>query len=210
MSTTAQTDEKLKILLVEDDSSACSEFIKYIDSLPYAELIGITNSSFEAFELVRSKLPDALILDLELHEGSGNGLLLLNDMRTLDPSLIPYTVITTNNTSNTTYESARQLGADFIFTKHQTTYSAQSVVDFIHLMEPTIRQRHSSASTVVLKEASADYNDRRRRKQLCEEFDALGMKNRTIGYQYLMDAVCITIEKQTINIPFVLFYDQTF
>jgi len=204
MSNTPQSDKKLKVLLVEDDTSACAEFVSYIDSLSDTELVGVTNSSFKAFELVRSAEPDALILDLELHEGSGNGLLLLNDMRTLDSSKIPYTIITTNNTSNTTFESARRLGADFIFTKHQANYSPRSAVDFLRLMAPVIHAHRNNSSSVPATADSIDIAERQKRKKICAEFDILGMSNKNLGYKYLADAVSITMDKPTPNIPFIL------
>lgn len=203
MATDNSTDSKLSILLVEDDTELCAEFISYIDTLTDTELIGVTNSSFKAFELVQSARPDALILDLELHAGSGNGLLLLNDMRSLDPSMIPYTIITTNNTSTTTFESARRLGADFIFTKYQNDFSAKSAVDFLRLMGPVIKNRRKNAA-LSQQEDNIDIAERRRRKQICAEFDLLGMSNKALGYKYLVDAVSITIVKPTPNLPLVI------
>ena len=69
--------------------------------------------------------PDAIILDLELHEGGGNGLFFLSKLHDLGLEKLPYILITTQNTSNVTLEAARQLGADFIITKYERDYSAQ-------------------------------------------------------------------------------------
>ena len=66
-------ERELIILLVEDDEKACEELRSYIEQTSDIRLQGITNNSTEALELVRSGLPDAVILDLELHYGGGNG-----------------------------------------------------------------------------------------------------------------------------------------
>ena len=73
-----------------------------------------TNNSFDAIEMVKNYLPDAVILDLELHLGGGNGLLFLNELKKLTLTRRPYILVTTNNSSNITLEQARSLGANFI------------------------------------------------------------------------------------------------
>ena len=50
----------------------------YADSVNDVNLVGITNNSDEALEMVQAFLPDVVLLDLELHQGGGNGLLLLS------------------------------------------------------------------------------------------------------------------------------------
>lgn len=196
-------DQPLKILLVEDDTAVCAEFISYIDRLDDADLVGVTNSSFKALELIRETLPDAMILDLELHNGSGNGLFLLNELRTYDAGIIPYTIITTNNSSAATYESARQLGADFIFSKHQPDYSPRSAVDFLRLMRQVIQNRKASASIDTPME-SHDLLVRRRTKRIRNEFDTIGISNKSLGYKYLVDAVNLFVENPAPNLSAVI------
>lgn len=198
----SKKDDALTVLLVEDDTSVCSEFVSYIDDLDDTRLIGVTNSSYKALELIRDNLPEALILDLELHNGSGNGLYLLNDLRSLDPALKPYTIITTNNSSTMTFESVRQLGADFIFTKHQSGYSPRSAVDFLRIMRSTIKD-HRKTSNPITMESHAVFLKRINRR-ICAELDLLGMKNSVLGYQYLVDAIELYIEKPSSNLCLIL------
>ena len=64
----------VSILLVEDDTRTCRELEDCLDGESELELLGITSSSIEAFQMVCDMLPDVIILDLELHEGGGSGL----------------------------------------------------------------------------------------------------------------------------------------
>ena len=196
-------DDALTILLVEDDATVCAEFISYIDTLKDTVLAGVTNSSSRALDLIHNTLPDALILDLELTQGSGDGLSLLNDMQSLDPAMIPYTIITTNTSSTITYEAARQLGADFIFYKHQSDYSPHSAVDFLRLMRTTIHNHRKLNATSFPMISSANQKKRILRR-VSAELDCIGMKNRVLGYQYLIDAIQLYIEKPTQNISHIL------
>ena len=45
-----------------------------------------------------------------------------------------------------TFESARQLGADFILAKYETGYSAQYVIEFIRMTKPAILSHRENQS----------------------------------------------------------------
>lgn len=72
---------ELTVLLIEDDKFACEEIRNYIDQLDDMRLLGITDDSNKALDMVKYCVPDAIILDLELHEGGGNGLFFLSKLR---------------------------------------------------------------------------------------------------------------------------------
>jgi CheY-like chemotaxis protein len=123
-------EKPLSVLLVEDEAAECNEIINVIDALDDVTLVGVTNHSAEAIRLIQDFRPDAVILDLELHKGSGNGFLVLEGLRQLSLDFVPYNLITTNNTSAITYEFARKLGADFIMAKHQATIRPKTQMRF--------------------------------------------------------------------------------
>ena len=132
------TEHTLRVLLVEDDATSCMEINDYISRLDDVTLVASTNNASTAIEYMKEFLPDAVILDLELHQGGGDGLFFLAQLQQLELSKHPYILVTTNNSSNITYESARQLGADFILAKYQENYSAQYVVEFLRIMKKVI------------------------------------------------------------------------
>lgn len=132
------TAHTLRVLLVEDDATSCMEINDYINQLDDVTLVASTNNASTAIEYMEKFLPDAVILDLELHQGGGDGLFFLAQLQQLELSKHPYILVTTNNSSNITYESARQLGADFILAKYQENYSAQYVVEFLRIMKKVI------------------------------------------------------------------------
>ena len=92
-------EEKLEILLIEDDPEACRELTEQILDTDDMILLGVTNNAYKAVELVKDFLPDAIILDLELHQGAGNGLYVLQELQSLSLPKAPYVLITTNNSS---------------------------------------------------------------------------------------------------------------
>ena len=82
----------------------------------------------------------------------------LAKLNTLHLPLRPYVLITTNNSSNVTYESARQLGADFIMSKHKADYSAQYVIEFIRMIQHTLLTRQPSNTENLTEEDQFEKN----------------------------------------------------
>ncbi len=199
-------EKELTILLVEDQPSERQAISDYIDTLNDVRLIGSENNSFRALEFVKANLPDAIILDLELHKGGGNGLLLLLQLKESNLSYVPYILVTTHNTSVVTYEQARQWGADFIMCKLQEDYSAKSVVEFLRSIKSSIhsstRQRGIPLERTTV-ESLKEYK-RRIRKRIDAEMDLIGINPKVLGRKYLLEAILILIEKDETSICTVL------
>ncbi len=193
-------DKKLSILLVEDDQIACKEFVDYIDEVDDISLIGITDNSTKAIDYVKDFFPDAIILDLELHKGSGNGLIMLQELKHLLLSVNPYVLITTNNSSPITYESARQLGADFIMSKHQADYSAKNAINFLRIMKPVIHSRSQEISSIHSTPESTEVRNKRIIHRINTELNNIGINPKAIGYQYLVDAIQLIIKQPMQNL----------
>lgn len=201
-------EEKLEILLVEDDPEACRELTEQILDTDDMLLIGVTNNAYKAIELIKDNLPDALILDLELHQGAGNGLYVLQELQALSLPKHPYILITTNNSSTTTYELARKLGADFIMSKHQEAYSTKSVLDFLRITRPVILHSHKriNADSPSAQE-TVEQQNRRIRRRISTELNYVGINPKSVGYNYLIDAISIMMKQPTQNLCTVIAKD---
>lgn len=189
-------DKALTILLVEDEPADCEAIVQYIETLEDVLLVGVTNNATKALELLQDTLPDAIILDLELHKGSGTGLGFLGDMKNLYPPVCPYVLVTTHNISAVTHDNARQLGADFILVKSQTDYSAERVVDFLRVLRGTIQR--STRALGKLGPAGKPESPREKKKRIVSrietELDLLGVSPKAVGRQYLIDAIVLITE----------------
>jgi two-component system, response regulator, stage 0 sporulation protein A len=192
--------EELTILLVEDDPETCKNFARYADELNDLLIVSITNNASKALTDIQDFLPDAVILDLELHLGSGNGLEVLDGLNHLRIDIKPYVLITTNNSSNTTFEYARQLGADFIMSKHQNDYSEKNVLNFLRMMKSVIKSRSSALPSSLLTAEAPELYKKRITRRIMSELDFVGINPKAVGYQYLIDAIHIIIKKPTQNL----------
>lgn len=194
---------ELSILLIEDDKTACDEIQNYINSIDDIHLAGITNNANNALELVQSLLPDVILLDLELHLGGGNGLIFLQKLNQMQLTIKPFILVTTNNTSQITFASARKLGADFILTKYESGYSPQYIVEFIHLMKDVILS-HNVVPAQFRQELSPDTQKRNLTQRIQRELHLVGISTKAVGFQYLVDAILLTTQKPTTNISRIL------
>ena len=193
-------DKKLSILVVEDEEAICNEFSNIIDACSDLTLIGVTNSSSGAIEYIKDYLPDVVILDLELHHGRGNGLLMLHELRHLTLELYPYILITTNNISAITYESARQFGADFIMSKHQAGYSPKYALDFLRMMKPSILSRNHTVSPSHATPEAPETRKKRIEIRIRTELNNVGISPKAVGYTYLVDAIGHVVKQPVQNL----------
>ena len=193
----------LSVLLIEDDTNECYEIQNCFATTEDIEIIGITNNAYNALEMVRSFLPNIILLDLELHSGGGNGLLFLTELRRLNLPFTPYILITTNNVSQITLDSARQLGADFILAKYEAGYSAQYILDFVKLMKPVILSHETSMDRV--RPATPRIMPKPNTTQRIQrELNLVGISPKAVGFRYLIEAIRITAEDPKPNLSHTL------
>ncbi len=192
--------DDLNVILVDDDRELCDEISKCIEETDGLELLATTDSSDEALEYVRHLRPDAVILDLELHQGGGNGIVFLTKLSKLTDIKRPFVLVNTHNSSSTTHEIVRKLGADFVMYKHQEGYCAQEVADFLlavragkgddSLCQPSLQQSREQSETL--------------RSRILAELNNIGISPRSRGYNYLADAIEIFCGGQIPNVSSVI------
>ena len=187
---------ELSVLLVEDDTITCKNFYEYIDTKEDIILVNHTNSAKQAIEYIDYYHPDAIILDLELHMGNGTGIDVLTSLQNYNYH--PYILVTTNNTSQITYEHARQLGADFIMYKHQEDYSEKNVIEFLISLKNIIKDNSSRNVTSIID--TPEYTEKKLTTKINKELDSVGISPKAVGYQYLTLAIKKVINGQTDNL----------
>ncbi len=190
---------KINLLIVEDDVNILQDYKNKIKDHSKFYLVGTTNSSAEAVEMVKNYSPHAVILDLELHQGFGNGLSFLKEISELELKNKPFILVATNNISSVTHSIARKLGADFVITKNQKDFSCDMVLDFLDsIADSTIAQSFSSQSAA--KTAENISYDENIKEKISTELDLIGINQKLKGRQYLADAIELTCKERVPNL----------
>jgi len=186
----------LTILLVEDDVVECKRFDDYIDGHGDVHLVATTNNARQALEHAIDFQPDAIILDLELHQGGGDGLSFLAALKRAMLPYTPYVLITTNNIHSMTHEQARRMGAAFIMVKRQVDYNVESVVDFLRDAREVIQDCRQKVS-----EAPDLPGDKQKRllKRITAEMDRVGVSPKFLGRNYLIEYIFLLIEDASLT-----------
>ena len=167
-------NHKIRILLVEDNLDKRAEFRHSILSHERLELCAETGKEEEGLNLLKTKTPDVVILDLELEEG--NGITFAEKMRAM-PISQPFVVVTTNNCSSSISQYLRyDLKIDFIFQKTNASYTANQVLDIIE----KIYKYHDTAPS--------PYEDEKimLRNHIQRELENMGFLSQYSGTDYLI------------------------
>ena len=186
-------EKPLSILLVEDEPAECHKIIEYVDSKDDVQLVGVTNNIDKALEYVTDSQPDAIILDLELHKGYGDGLTFLDLLREMKLSNPIYVLVTTNNISHITHDGARKMGADFIMVKSQEDYSAKRVIEFLCSLKSII-QSNKKATTNSSYMDTPQQRQRKNTNKIITELDRIGIAPNVLGRKYLIDSILLIID----------------
>ena len=186
-------DEILTILLVEDDLETCELIQKYAENFSDIKIVNTTNNSYSAYNYVVEHNPDAVILDLELHDGGGNGILFLDELYNNKRIKKPYIVITTHTTSQTTFNNARELGADFILYKHSDGYTFRDPINFLRIVRKTILKSKNSVKDY--NTVSPEAHNEHLLRMIKNELNIIGINPKVLGYDYLTDAILYCINE---------------
>ena len=188
-------EKSLSVLLIEDEPMECQEMIQYIESRDGVQLVGVTNNIEKALDCVADAQPDAVILDLELHKGFGDGLTFLDSLRDMRLPYPMYVLVTTNNISHITHDGVRKMGADFIMVKSQDDYSAKRVIEFLCSLKNII---HGSKKRVS-QSGNTDTPQQKQQKntnRIIMELDRIGVSPSVLGRKYLIDRITLLINGQ--------------
>ena len=74
--------QKIKILIADDNKDFCIILSEYLATQPDFEVVGIAKDGLEVIDLIESKFPDVVILDIIMPHLDGLGVLeRLNSMQ---------------------------------------------------------------------------------------------------------------------------------
>ena len=191
-------DKVINIILVEDDLEESKIMQEYINTRSDIKLVATAKSSEIALEKIKTFIPDAIILDIELNGGKGSGLEVLDRINEMKLDTKPIIIITTNISSKTVYTYAHEKGADMIFHKLKDDYSPELVINNIVLLsEIKSREKLNNNSGIT------SINDFREKisDRIKSELNLIGISSHLIGRnsnrpeKYPLYIVCLTTQK---------------
>lgn len=185
--------EKMRLLLIEDDTKECDIFRKIEKRREDIEFVKITDSDIEGLNVVKNQEIDGIILDLELNKGSGNanGFDFLEQLKILKLAKFPKIVVTTNVFSDSVYEYLHKNGVDIIFYKKQVNYSHDNVINTLALLKGYNTNKPNEKLNIPDKENKMDKIS----DKINNELDLIGVSSHLQGRKYLHDAIYFILDK---------------
>ena len=195
--------EPMRLLLIEDEVGDALRFTECAKRRADIRFVGMTDSCEEGLKLVKSRLPEGVILDLQLVKGKGSGLQFLDDLNATELTLRPFVVVTTSNQSDAVYRLVEGLGADWFFDKNQQSYNVDFVIDTLLSLRRAIDAKQKKGGAVIAVQGNPcksgeiveSPDDRRARiyQRIDIELDLVGIRARLKGREYLRECIYIKI-----------------
>lgn len=186
----------MTILLIEDDEFECKRFELYVQTLDNVKIIGTTNSSDEGLEYFKTYLPEAIVLDIELHKGQGSGLEFIDKVKKYMQEFKPIIVVTTNASSSILYDKLHEEGVDLIFYKKQIDYSPKLIISSLISLRKTLHKfKNVDKGLEEFIETQADY-EAKISKRIDAELNLIGIGSHLKGRKYIHDAIMYLIKEK--------------
>lgn len=179
-----ETNKQTTILILEDNLNERKEFEICINKKSSYTLIAQTASSIDALELVKATIPNVVIVDLELHDGVGSGILFLDKLKSLTIKVKPFVVVTTNIKSETIYNKIHN-NSDLIFWKKQAGYSPNFVLEVLSLVlkDSSILSKSNISEQIIQNRQEKIIN------YINSELDNIGINYKLKGRIYIYEGL---------------------
>ena len=186
----------MPLLLIEDEVADCIKFKEYVNTRTDVVFVAMTDSASEGLKYVQTMMPEGIIVDIELHKGTGSGLQFLSELKKSNIALRPIIIVATKSPSQIVHNHVRNLGVDLVFFKRQKDYSVELVVNTIVALRESWFAIQSNELTGDLQEIESPEERRNRvMERINTEMDLIGVGVRYKGYEYLQEAIYNLINK---------------
>jgi len=118
-------DLTLKVLLVEDSRVLAERLIELIHQTAAVDLVGHVDNERDAIAFLKKARIDVVILDLQLRQGTGFGVL----KSLLDSGHKPRVLVLTNYDLPEYRRQATQLGADYFLDKSREYHRVPEILE---------------------------------------------------------------------------------
>ena len=189
-------NKPMPLLLIEDEVADCIKFKEYVNTRTDVVFVAMTDSASKGLNYVQTLMPEGIIVDIELHKGTGSGLQFLSDLKKSNIALRPILIVATKSPSQVVHNHVRNLGVDLVFCKRQKDYSAEMVIKTIVALRESWFTIQSNELLGDLQEIESPEERRNRiMERINTEMEFVGIGVRYKGYEYLQEAIYNLINK---------------
>lgn len=181
--------EKLKVAIADDNERMLRLLRDIIESDDELEVIGTARDGEEAFNVIKTKEPDVVLLDIVMPKLDGLGVLdrVNNDASIKkNPTFIMISAIGQEKIT----EDAFDLGADYYIMK---PFDNDMVLNRIKRARGNVQNKPLEARKVNAYEKAEEVSERNLEADVTEIIHEIGVPAHIKGYQYLRDAIIMSV-----------------
>lgn len=183
----------VRVMVVEDEAEVLEEYRALIGKRSMLQLVAETDNQDEALQLLENIPVDALILDLELPQGSG--ILLLEQLQRMQIEK-PFIAVVTNVVSKVIYDTIRKMGVDYICAKGDPNFSLDVPLSIIEISAPYRKTREQA--NAIVKNLNTRTKMEAYRKSIKFELYRMGFPTKILGTSYCMEGMLyLAMSEQT-------------
>jgi len=185
----------MTFLLVDDDVEVALDYENCSYNRSDVRLAGITGNSDKALDMVKEHLPEAVILDIQLHKGKGSGIDFLKNIQGIQLDFKPLIIVITNSENKVVYSHVQKNGAALVFYKQQQGYSADFVLnEMLSMRESLYMVNRSKISVANTRVETLEERKKRLQNRIMAEMNAIGMPSNLSGKKYIISGLLYLLE----------------
>jgi hypothetical protein len=157
----------------------------------------MTGKSDEGLELVKNKLPEAIILDLELNMGAGSGYDFLDNFFKTEFNIRPMVVITTRNRNDNIHTQLHaQYELNWIFYKLQEGYGPEMVIRHLLRFREFYHLQQSGVNPAIKTLETPEEMKNRIMGRIKAELNVFGISVKYKGRGFAEEAIYLLLSKE--------------
>jgi len=187
-------NEKINILIVDDNKDFCDILSEYLEKQEDMEIVGVANNGREAVDLIPQKLPDLVILDIIMPHLDGLGV--LEKINGMNLSKFPKVIILSAVGQDKITQRAINLGADYYVIK---PFDFEIFIERIRQMtnESSVKNNISEPKRQSMQSSqnrpSLVTNNRSLEAEITNIIHEIGVPAHIKGYLYLREAITMVV-----------------
>ncbi len=172
-------DNKIRLLIADDNREFCQLLKEFFDQQPDFELVGIANNGMEALEMLPAKNPDVVILDIIMPHLDGIGV--LERLNLLHLPRRPKIIMLTAFGQESITQRVVGMGADYYILKPFN----------LDTLAQRVRQLTNSGTEVTIVPAKPRSLD----VEVTSIIHEIGVPAHIKGYLYLREAIMLVVNE---------------
>lgn len=173
----------IRVVSIDDNSEVRENFKEYFKTCPGIELVGTAENGEAGYDLIQSKKPDVVILDIVMPKLDGLGLLERLSHESVSPHIIMYSAIG----NDTVVQKTFSLGAKYYIMK------PCAVSDIVSHIKQAC-ETSPAPTSVIAAHTTNTINESNLESVITDIIHDIGVPAHIKGYSYLREAIGLCIK----------------